>query len=139
MHHAGRTLEQNDFASKPCRDASVDPATIIPAIGSSPLPHLERSAAAYQEEYGGSEYGGLPVKGQSGITFHVLMMQRKKVELLRNGNHPGARMNHLLRGRAWSSGGCRLTCRQCPSCRPRPGIGRLGRCPPLVTATGRRR
>jgi hypothetical protein len=25
------------------------------------LPHLDRCAAAYREEYGGNEYGGLPV------------------------------------------------------------------------------
>jgi hypothetical protein len=33
----------------------------IPAISASPLPHLDRCAAAYREEYGGNEYGGLPV------------------------------------------------------------------------------
>lgn len=65
MHHADRTLEQNDFASQPCRDAPVDApvdqAATIPVIGASPLPHPELCPAARQEEYGGNEYGGLPI------------------------------------------------------------------------------
>jgi hypothetical protein len=61
MHHAVRTLQQNELASEPCRDAPVDQATAITAISASPLPHLDRCAAAYREEYGGNEYGGLPV------------------------------------------------------------------------------
>ena len=35
----------------------------IAAIGASPLPHLDRCAAASQDEYGRVEYGGLPVNG----------------------------------------------------------------------------
>jgi len=46
---------------EPCRDAPVDQATAIPTISASPLRHLDRCAAAYREEYGGNEFGGLPV------------------------------------------------------------------------------
>ena len=51
----------NEIASEPCRDAPVDQATAILAISAPPLPHLNRCAAAYREEYDGNEYGGLPV------------------------------------------------------------------------------
>jgi hypothetical protein len=57
MHHADCTLHANELASQPCRDAPVKQATAIPAISASPLPHLDRCAAAYREEYGGNEYG----------------------------------------------------------------------------------
>jgi 3-oxoacyl-[acyl-carrier protein] reductase len=43
---------------KPCRDAPVNQATAIPAISASPLPHLDRCAAACREEHGGNEYCG---------------------------------------------------------------------------------
>jgi hypothetical protein len=33
----------------------------IPAISASPLPHLDRCVAVHREEYGGNDYGGLPV------------------------------------------------------------------------------
>jgi hypothetical protein len=61
MHHAYRTLQQTKLASEPCRDAPVNQATAIPAISASPLLHLDQCAVAYREEYGGYEYGGLPV------------------------------------------------------------------------------
>jgi hypothetical protein len=51
----------NELASEPCKDAPVDQATAIPAISAPPLPHLNRCAAAYREEYGGNEYAALPV------------------------------------------------------------------------------
>jgi hypothetical protein len=57
MHASAKEL-----ASQPCRDAPVNQATAIPAISASPLPHLDRCAAAYREEYGGNEYGRLPVE-----------------------------------------------------------------------------
>lgn len=57
-----RIRQQRELASEPCGDAPVDRATTVPTIGATPLPHLERCAAAYREEYGGNEYGGLPVK-----------------------------------------------------------------------------
>ena len=60
--HAYRTLQQNELASEPCRDAPVEQATTIPAIGAPPIPHLERCDDPYREEYGGNEYGGLPVE-----------------------------------------------------------------------------
>jgi hypothetical protein len=41
----------------------VGPAGMaIPPMSASPLPYLDRCAAAYREECGGNEYGGLPVK-----------------------------------------------------------------------------
>src|SRR5258706_548985 len=52
----------NELASEPCRDAPVDQATAIPAISASLLPYLDRCAAAYREEYGGNEYGGVNSK-----------------------------------------------------------------------------
>jgi hypothetical protein len=61
MHPADHTLQQTNLPRKPCRDAPVNQATAIPAISASPLPHLDRCAAACREEHGGNEYGGLPV------------------------------------------------------------------------------
>jgi hypothetical protein len=84
MHHAECTLQQNELASQPCRDAPVNQATAIPAISASPLPHLDRCAAAYREEYGGNEYGGLPVKYSVFVTLlYCNVFQLFAGELLR--------------------------------------------------------
>ena len=79
----------NELASEPCRDAPVDQATAIPAISPSPLPHLDRCAAAYREEYGGNEYGGLPVN------YAVTVMP--------NGFHHRARPRNAIIARSIST------------------------------------
>jgi hypothetical protein len=61
---------------------ATDQATTIPAIGAPPLPHLERCAAAYREEYGGNEYGGLPVAANDGVLQTYCMLS-----VVTNGFH----------------------------------------------------
>jgi hypothetical protein len=51
----------NELASEPRRDAPVNQATAIRGNQCLSPAHLDRCAAAYREEYGGNEYGGLSV------------------------------------------------------------------------------
>jgi hypothetical protein len=51
------------LASAPCRAPSANQPTATPVNSASlPWPRLSRCTTAYREEYGGIEYGGLPVK-----------------------------------------------------------------------------
>jgi IstB-like ATP binding protein len=55
--HTDVTIHAQTTSQNPIRAT-----TAIPAISASPLPHVDRRAASDRGEYGGIEYGGLPVE-----------------------------------------------------------------------------